>query len=204
MSRTEGLEWLAALRGDALLLEIATVTDRAMRGEIPLQNVYAARLDAVRPTRAEVADLGREYVRTLAHGAHGSVKTLRAAGVRVVIVSGGLRDAVIPLARSLGVPDADVHAVGLSFTEAGEYAGFDTASPLARTGGKPVLVRSLDLPAPILAVGDGITDAEIRMAVPPAADAFVAFTGVTARAAVLRVADYSIELFSQLLPIVLP
>ena len=32
-------------------------------------------------------------------------------GVRVAIVSGGLRAALLPLAAHLGVPDADVHAV---------------------------------------------------------------------------------------------
>ncbi len=204
LSRTEGIDWLAALRGSALSREIASVTDRAMRGELPLQDVYATRLDAIRPTRAEIAELGREYVRTTASGAHEVVEALCAAGVRVIIVSGGLRDAILTLARSLGVPDTDVHAVGVSFTDSGEYAGFDVASPLARAGGKPTLVRRLDLRAPILAVGDGVTDAEIRTATPPAADAFVAFTGIASRAAVQRVADYSIERFSQLLPIVLP
>ena len=204
LSRIEGIDWLAALRGSVVSHQVADLTDRAMRGETPLQAVYAARLEAIRPTRAEVSNLGREYVRTIVRGAHSSVDALRAAGVRVVIVSGGLRNAVLPLARLLGVADTDVHAVEISFTDSGEYAGFDMASPLTRTGGKPVLVRRLDLRAPILAVGDGITDAEIRTATLPAADAFAAFTGVTARAAVQRVADYSIERFSQLLPIVLP
>jgi phosphoserine phosphatase len=204
LSRIEGIDWLAALRGDALLREIAAMTERATRGEIALQDVYAARLAMIRPTRAEIAQLGCEYVRTVADGAHACVEALRTAGVHVVIVSGGLRDAILPLARSLGVPDTDLHAVGLSFADSGEYAGFDTTSPLACTGGKPVLVRELGLRTAVLAVGDGITDAELRTAVSPAVDAFAAFTGVARRDAVQRAADYSIERFSQLLPIVLP
>ena len=204
LSRIEGIDWLAALRGDALLREIAAMTDRATRGGIALQDVYATRLAMIRPTRAEIAQLGREYVRTVADGARACVEALRAAGVHVIIVSGGLRDAILPLAHSLGVPDIDLHAVGISFTDSDEYAGFDVASPLACTGGKPVLVRDLGLCAPALAVGDGITDAELRTAAPPAVDAFAAFTGVARRDAVQRVADYSIEQFSELLPIVLP
>ena len=204
LSRIEGIDWLAALRGPALLHEIATMTERATRGEIALQDVYAARLAAIRPSRAEITQLGLEYVRTVADGARACVGALRAAGVHVVIVSGGIREAILPLARSLGVPDIDLHAVGLSFTDSGEYAGFDMASPLACTGGKPVLVRKLGLRAAVLAVGDGITDAELRTGVPPAADAFVAFNGFARRDAVQHVADYSIERFSQLLPIVLP
>lgn len=204
LSRIEGIDWLAALRGDVLLREIAAMTERATRGEIALQDVYAARLAMIRPTRAEITQLGCEYIRTVVDGARACVEALRTAGVHVVIVSGGIRDAILPLARSLGVPDTDLHAVGLSFADSGKYAGFDTTSPLACTGGKPVLVRELGLRTAVLAVGDGITDAELRTAVPPAADAFVAFTGVARRDAVQHVADYSIERFSQLLPIVLP
>jgi phosphoserine phosphatase len=204
LSRIEGIDWLAALRGDALLRQIAAMTERATRGEIALQDVYAARLAVIRPTRAEIAQLGCEYVRTVADGAVTCVEALRSAGVHVVIVSGGLRDAILPLARSLGVPAVDLHAVDISFTDSGEYAGFDRTSPLACAGGKPVLVRGLGLLAPVLAVGDGITDAELRTAVPPAVDAFAAFTGVARRDAVTRVADYSVERFSQLLPVILP
>jgi phosphoserine phosphatase len=204
LSRIEGIDWLAALRGDALLREIAAMTERATRGEIALQDVYAARLALIRPTHAEITQLGREYVCSIADGARACVEALRTAGVHVVVVSGGLRDAILPLARLLGVPDDDLHAVDLNFTDSGEYADFDVTSPLACTGGKPVLVRGLGLRTPVLAVGDGITDAELRTAVPSAVDAFVAFTGVARRDAVQRVADYSIERFSQLLPIILP
>ncbi len=202
LSRAEGIEWLAALRGGTLVKEIETVTGRAMRGEIRLQDVYASRLDAIRPTRAEIGALGEEYVRTIMEGAHEAVSALREAGVHVIIVSGGIREAVAVLGRSLAVPDQDIHAVALQFTQSGEYAGFDAESPLARSGGKPLLVRGLDLARPVLAVGDGITDAELRTVNPPAADALAAFTGVATRAPVVAVAEFCMHSFSQLLPIV--
>jgi phosphoserine phosphatase len=122
-------------------------------------------------------------------------------GIRVVLVSAGIREAILPLARTVGVPDSDVHAVRVYFTEAGNYAGFNAASPLAQNGGKVTVVRGLGLARPILAVGDGMTDAELRTLEPPAVDAFAVYTGVVERAPVVRVADYTIRSFEQLLAV---
>ena len=47
LSAVEGIDWLAALRSEAVRERVAEVTDRAMRGEVPLAAVYAERLAAV-------------------------------------------------------------------------------------------------------------------------------------------------------------
>jgi cytosine/adenosine deaminase-related metal-dependent hydrolase len=127
------------------------------------------------------------------------VRDLLDAGVRIVVVSGGLREAVAPFAAALGVPDADVHAVRVDFDAAGEYAGYDEASPLATAAGKRTLVESLALPAPALAVGDGATDLAIR----PAVAAFAAFTGFVRRAAVVEAAAHVVPDFTHLQELVL-
>src|SRR5262249_28185501 len=48
----EGIDWLAQRRGPDVAAKIAQLTDDAMRGTLPLEAVYGARLDAIRPTRA--------------------------------------------------------------------------------------------------------------------------------------------------------
>jgi phosphoserine phosphatase len=199
LSGVEGIDSLASHRSEAVRARVAEITGRAMRGEVPLADVYAERLAAVMPTRAEVIELGREYVERMESGAPESLAKLADAGVRIVLVSAGIRDAILPLARTVGIPDSDVHAVAVYFTERGDYAGFDTASPLAQNAGKATVVRGLGLPRPILAVGDGVTDAELRTIDPPAVDAFAAYTGVVERASVVSVADYEINSFEQLL-----
>jgi phosphoserine phosphatase len=199
LSGVEGIDSLAAKRNDAVRRRVAEITDRAMRGEVQLSDVYAERLAAVMPTRAEVNELGLEYIKRMQAGAGEALANLADAGVRIVLVSAGLRDAILPLARTLGIPDSDVHAVDIYFTESGGYAGFDNESPLTQNGGKAKVVRGLGLARPILAVGDGVTDAELRTLEPPAVDAFAAYTGVAERAPVVAVADYAINSFEQLL-----
>jgi phosphoserine phosphatase len=165
-----------------------------MRGHLPLEAVYGARLALVRPTLSEVDALGGVYVDTLAPGASDAVSALRSQGVRVVLVSSGIRQSVMAVATYIGLADGDVHAVELAFDGNGDYAGFDRHSPLTVATGKRDIVASLALPRPILAVGDGITDLAMKEAV----DAFAAFTGFETRSAVVAKADLVIGSFAEL------
>jgi phosphoserine phosphatase len=158
-----------------------------MRGAVPLEEVYARRLDLVRPSRARLEALGGEYVAAMVPHARETVAALRAEGIDVRVLSGGLRPAVLVLARALGLPDHAVAAVDVYFDAAGAYAGFDTTSPLARAGGKAEVIAAWRPapPRPSMLVGDGATDLEAYHAV----DCFVAFAGVAERAAVMAGAD---------------
>jgi phosphoserine phosphatase len=194
LSALEGIDWLASLRGPEVEKTIAGLTDQAMRGVIPLESVYRKRLEAVRPTSAEVAELATQYVSNLAPNAKESIALLRSKGVEVVLVSGGLREAILPLATELGLKPDAVHAVPVFFDERGDYTGFDERSVLARQNGKREAVSRLNLRRPIIAVGDGMTDTEIR----GCADSFAAYTGFVRREAVVAEADLVIEDFLQL------
>ena len=196
----EGIDWLAQRRGPEVAADVASLTDRAMKGEIPLDAVYGERLARIRPTRDEVGMLAAAYREAIAPGAVDVVARLRLAGVRVALVSGGLREAIQPLALHLGCVDDALHAVRVRFDEHGEYAGYDEASPLATQAGKAAVVRALALPSPALAVGDGATDLAMR----PAVDAFAAYVGFVRRAPVVASADFEIDSFARLEALVLP
>jgi phosphoserine phosphatase len=195
----EGIDWLAALRGSNVGAKVTDLTDQAMRGRIALDAVYGERLALVQPARYEVEMLANVYIAALAPGAARAVRRLRDAGRRVVLVSGGVREAILPVARRLAIADEDVHAVAARFGPDGEYDGHDADSPLTRAAGKRTVVEALALPRRVLAVGDGATDLAIR----PVVDAFAAFTGFVRRDAVVKAADLTVESFDQLTDIVL-
>lgn len=182
LSEIEGIDELAG----PFKSEIERLTDAAMRGELPLEAVYGRRLAIIRPTRAQLERVGAQYVERLVAGARETVSALQEAGVEVRIVSGGLRPAVLHVARALGIEARLTFAVDIAFDERGEYAGFDEESPLARQGGKASLIGTWgELPRPAMLVGDGATDLEARAVV----DRFVAFAGVAAREQVIAAAD---------------
>lgn len=199
LSGIEGIDWLAALRGADIEAWSAALTAGAMEGEFPIEAVYRERMHAVKPAMAEIELLGRAYIERIAPRARETLTELRARGIELVMVSGGLREAILPLARELGVDEQRIYAVSVFFDEEGNYAGFDEQSLLTRQNGKRTTVRDMGLRGPILAVGDGMTDCDIK----PVADSFAAFTGFMRREPVVQRADFVIENFDQLRELIL-
>lgn len=195
----EGVDWIAARRSPDVAAECAALTERAMEGVVPIDAVYVTRLMRIRPTVAEMQLLAQAYVRAVAPGASACLAALRAAHVRIVMVSGGFRDALLPLAALVGIEAHDVHAVKLRFNDRGEYAGLDGDRILTTQDGKSRVVRRLALRAPVLAVGDGATDAALK----PDVAAFAAFTGFVRRAPVVAAADHVLASFDELRALVL-
>ena len=194
LSGIEGIDWLAEFRGPGVAAEVASLTERAMSGEIKLEDVYGRRLARVSPSRDDVDALATQYIENIAPGARDAIAMWSKKGVRTILVSGGIREAIVPLALFAGVSGNDVFAVSIRFDGDGAYAGFDTTSPLSTATGKREIVASLGLPRPLLAVGDGSTDVVMR----EVADGFAAFTGFTARPTVVDRADFIASSFDEL------
>ncbi|MFA6957625.1 MAG: HAD-IB family phosphatase [Thermoanaerobaculia bacterium] len=182
LATIEGIDELG--RGNA---EIAALTEAAMNGEIALDEVYAKRLEILRPSRAAIERLGAQYVDAMIPDAAETVDALRRAGMEIFIVSAGIEQALLPLAERLGIPQRSVHAVRLEFDSDGNYAGFDRRSPLTRNGGKETIVMNVRSRAKGKAVfiGDGITDLEAK----PAVELFIGFGGVRHRERVCGESD---------------
>ena len=159
--------------------EIAKLTDAAMNGEIPLDQVYAKRLEMIRPTRDAVEQLAQRYRESIVDGAEEAIRALQDTGTQIHLVTAGIAQAIQPLASHLGVPHRAVHAVALRFNDRGEYEDFDRRSFLTRAGGKELVVRDVRARTHGRAafVGDGVSDLEAK----PAVDLFIGFGGVCVR-----------------------
>ena len=128
LTRIEGIDELAAMNG--VPYEVASMTRRAMDGEVQFEEIFARRLEIIKPTRKQLSGIGKFYVSTLVEDAGPVTEALMSLGIEVHIVSGGYRDALLPVAEKLGVPSGHVHANDLYFNEKGEYTGFDNTNPL--------------------------------------------------------------------------
>lgn len=173
--------------------EIARLTDAAMNGEIPLDEVYGRRLELIRPARAAVDALALRYAGALVEGAAETIALLQSAGALVHFVTAGIEAAVVPLAAKLNVPARNVHAVRLQFDAEGQYAGFDRRSFLTKPHGKELVVRDVRARTHGKAafVGDGASDLEAK----PAVDFFLGFGGVAIRGKVKENADAFVTSF---------
>ena len=182
LTRIEGIDELAAMNG--VPHEIAHMTRQAMDGQIPFEEIFGKRLEIIKPTRKQLAGIGKFYVSTLMPDAAPVAEALQGLGVEVHIVSGGYREALLPVAEKLDVPPQRVHANDLYFDDKGDYTGFDMENPLSRSGGKADVIKRLPREPRTMLVGDGASDAEVGAKV----ELFVGFGGVERRDAVRNVA----------------
>jgi phosphoserine phosphatase len=183
LSSIEGIDELARLRGPAICAQVAALTEDAMNGRIRIEEIFGLRLEAIRPTRDDAAAVGRGYVAAVEPTARATIAALKRLGWTPVIISGGFRQAIRPLADFLGVER--VEAVDLFFAPDGSYAGYDSAYPSTRTGGKLEIIgriRSELRPERVAMVGDGVSDLESA----PAVDLFVGYGGFATRERVRR------------------
>jgi len=178
LSSIEGIDELARIRGPEVLARVAALTRDAMDGRIPIEDVFGLRLDAIRPSREDVAAVGMRYVENVEPTALETVCRMLGLGWTPVIISGGFRQAIRPLAEYLGIER--IEAVELFFGPDGSYRDYDRTYPSTRSGGKREIIirlRAEFQPEKVVMVGDGASDLETS----PSVDLFVGFGGFVAR-----------------------
>lgn len=181
LSAIEGIDELARLRGPEVFAAVEAQTRDAMEGKISVESVFGRRLAVIRPHRDDVAAIGRRYIEEVEPTALDAIARLKADGWTPIILSGGFRPIIAPLAAYLGI--ARVEAVDLHFDGAGNYTGYDENYPTTRSGGKPAVITALQRelsPVRTVMVGDGVSDLEAK----PVVDLFIGFGRYTVRAKV--------------------
>ena len=159
--------------------EVAELTEAAMNGRVPIEDIYERRLEIVRPSRVRLDELGRRYIDSLVPGARETIAKLGDHHIEIHLVTGGLEPAILHLASALGISQRAVHAVKIEFDADGNYLDYDRRSFLTRRGGKGVVIRDIRSRTHGSAafIGDGITDVEASDTV----EMFIGFGGVRIR-----------------------
>ncbi len=184
LSKIEGIDELG--RRVNMLDEMAILTNAAMNGELTLEAVYGKRLTLIKPDKTSIEWLADLYISEMVDGVGEVFNTLQQQGKQVHIISGGLRQAILPLADKLGLKQKQVHAVDIIFNKDGSYKDFDQSSVLAKTGGKAIICQQLSEDNLSMAmIGDGKTDLEAKQA----GATVIGFGGVAQRSIVLEEAD---------------
>ncbi len=201
LSGVEGIDVLARSLGRDD--EIAALTDAAMAGDVDLNDVYAARLGMLQPSKQAIAELRSAYKRHTVAGAKEVIAALREIEIQVYIISGGLAEPVADFAVYLGIDPEHVWAVAArhdslsgDWWQAGHgpvderYAGFEGGA-LTRSDGKAEIITELleGTRGLSMLVGDGASDLSAADSV----DLFVGFGGVVKRDRVAAAAPVYID-----------
>jgi phosphoserine phosphatase len=213
LSTIEGIDELARLKGKEW--RVGLLTEKAMNGDVDLEEVYGKRLRAIRPTRGQLKAIEERYWETIVPDVQAVIKALQFLRKEVFIISGGLAEPVRGFGKRLGVPSQNIRAVEVEYNElSGEwwryhepqtrhgqtYLDYDEG-PLTVTSGKPAIIRQLagDRHGRRLMVGDGSSDLATRSVV----DLFVGFGGVVTREKVKSESDVFVhsESIAPILPL---
>jgi len=188
LSKIEGIDELG--RRSGLFDQLVALTNAAMNGELALEDIYGKRLDLIKPDKAQMSALADLYISEMVEGVEEVFSTLLAEGKQVHIISGGIRQAILPLAEKLGLSADHVHAVDVLFNDDGSYNDFDQQSALAKTGGKAVICKQIQIAGQSMAmIGDGKTDLEAKQA----GATVIGFGGVMQREIVIEQADVFVK-----------
>lgn len=191
LSTVEGIDVLADSAGKKWRVEV--LTNAAMDGDLDLEDIYAKRLQAVKPTREQIREIRRVYKQNVVEDAAAVIAVLQKLQHRVYIISGGLAEPVEEFGVYLGVPRSQIRAVGVSYNElSGKWWDPQTdqyrddrkylvyhEGALTVSDGKAQIVQELKgkQNGRSLLIGDGSSD----MLASRAVDLFVGYGGVVSR-----------------------
>jgi len=167
--------------------EIERITKAAMAGQMQYSEALGARLRLFEPKTEQVMELVQLLHRRLTPSVAAHRAWIEAQADRILIVSGGFCEYIVPVVREFGIGADHILANRFAPRQGGELAGCDTTLPLAHDGGKAEAIRTLELEGTVTMVGDGYTDWQVREA--GVADRFVAFVENVDRPAVRLRAD---------------
>jgi D-3-phosphoglycerate dehydrogenase len=169
------------------LAKIAELTKLGMEGKLDFRNSLEQRVQLLDANRDHLDALIKKLKKAIGASFISHKKQIKDSADRIFIITGGFAEFVIPVMESLGVPADHVFANTFRFDDKGKIVGFDEANPLSQAGGKVGVAQKLKTEAPLVVVGDGYTDYQIREA--GAADKFYCYAEHIEREAVAQKAD---------------
>ena len=199
LSAIEGIDELAREKGSEIFNNVVALTHAAMNGDVALDEVFSSRLTIIQPDYTTCQKVGQLYIDNVEPTALETITKLKQRGYTPIILSGGFKRLIEPLATFLGIDR--VEAVPLNLDENGNYSGFDSSYPTTYNGGKLEIIEKLKeefTPERIIMVGDGVSDLETINGV----DLFVGFGKYTNRAKVREGAHHFIHSLADLLEII--
>ena len=144
--------------------QIAELTKLGMEGKLDFRESLSQRLKLLDANRDHVATLVKKLLKSISPSFVSHKKQIQNSADRIYVVTGGFREFVEPVLDWLKIPNDHLFANTFWFDADGKIVGFDEANPLSEAGGKVAVARQLEHLKPLIVVGDGYTDYQIKEA----------------------------------------
>jgi D-3-phosphoglycerate dehydrogenase len=194
-----GLEGLDELMGESAkttsdtleptsLADLRTLTSQAMSGNLDFETALKRRVLALRVTQREVEVVAKRIASAVSPSVLRHAAFFKKHAPRIYIISGGFREFIAPVAQRLGLHDRHVFCNSFVYDAYGRVIGYDRSHLTAKNQGKVKQARRLKHKGTTIAIGDGMTDYELRSH--GIAQTFIAYVEFCKRDAVVARADF--------------
>ena len=205
-TKLEALEELAniSLAGnpdkEKILNKIQKTTDLGMEGKITFPESLKQRFQLLNATKLHLGQLIKKLENNISDSIVRNRDFFIKNAKNIYIITGGFKEFVLPITDKFGVLRKNILANKFIFDKSGNITGFDKSNLLAQENGKAKQIKALGLPQPIVVLGDGWSDYQIKkMGI---ANKFVAFTENVRRENVIKKADTVAENFEHVIMII--
>lgn len=185
----EGLDELIIKKfQDRQAQALLEITENAMNGKIDFNKALKQRLDIIKPSKDDIQYLANLYLSRVSKGAKDMINSLKSCKkYEFAIISGGLHDAIVPLAKELGINI--IKAIHLN----GTNANIDTFN---KCNAIQELMSEYKFEK-VYMIGDGVTDLE-TMSIPNVNITMIGYGQYIVRPKILANANYIVYSFAQL------
>lgn len=181
---------------DRRMAQFHELTARGMSGSMPFDESLWQRIALLNADRTHINQLAEILKDEITDSALELIDWFTENADSIYVISGGFEEYIIPVVEELGISKAHVFANRFTYDENGVITGVDSSSLLSQPQGKVAQVAALELPKPVIMIGDGIVDYEVRAR--GEANEFWAFTQHAARPSVVERADRVLTSFEEL------
>jgi len=168
--------------------QIEDLTNAAMEGKLSFSESLEGRVKLLEANQHHLKLLIRHLRRKVSASFSRNKNFLRDHQDKVLIVSGGFKEFIIPVVTEYHIKKENIYANTFVFDEEGKIIGYDKENPLSQEGGKVKLLKKLNLPGEIFGIGDGHSDFQLKES--GMIDTFFAFTENIERKSVAEKADH--------------
>jgi len=201
--QVEALDELAAIalkdnpRRAQIIEAIKGITTLGMEGRIAIDQSLHQRLELLKAHKRHLPELIALLRSKITPSFRRNKAFLRDNAKHIWVFTAGFREYVVPVIEELGLKAQNVYANTFVFDRKGAITGYDRKGLLGHAGGKIKQLKALKPKEPVMVIGDGYTDYEMKES--GLVSTFFAFTENVERESVIRCADKVIKSFDEFL-----
>lgn len=180
-----------------ILNQIITITQQGMEGKITFPESLSRRFKLFKPEAKHIKKLIKFLHTAVTPSVMRNKKFFQENARQIYILSGGFKEYMMPVLRDYGIHEDHILSNLFVFNKENKIAGYYKENLLAKEKGKVKMIQKMNFNKPVIMIGDGYTDYEIKEA--GLSQKFIAFVENVKREIVIKNADHIAKNFEEVI-----